>query len=104
MKNLVHALQGKYIDAEDQLQLLAEKINETTLLNDAEIYFDGFHRFTPQELQVIEALMKKCKRVTIALTVDNPEGQILSELDLFYQTTETYHSLRAIAEENQYSD
>ena len=69
-EKLVLALQGKYIDAEDQLQLLSEKLIETTLLDDAEIYFDGFHRFTPQELYIIEILMKKSKQVTIALTAD----------------------------------
>ncbi|PAV29248.1 helicase-exonuclease AddAB subunit AddB [Virgibacillus profundi] len=99
-EKLIHALQDKYIDSEDQLQLLANKINESTLLDDAEIYFDGFHRFTPQELVVVEALMKKCKCVTITLTVDNPDDNV-SELDLFHQTIETYHTLKQIAYENQ---
>ncbi|MFB4167120.1 helicase-exonuclease AddAB subunit AddB [Virgibacillus sp. JSM 102003] len=102
-ENLVHALQGKYIDSEDQLQLLAEKIKDATLLEDAEIYLDGFHRFSPKELLVVEALMKKCKSVTIALTVDNPEEEELSELDLFYQTKETYQILKTIASENNIS-
>ncbi|MGP4106622.1 helicase-exonuclease AddAB subunit AddB [Virgibacillus sp. L01] len=99
-ENLVHALQGKYIDSEDQLQLLAEKVKDATLLEDAEIYLDGFHRFSPKELLVVEALMKKCKSVTIALTIDNPEEEELSELDLFYQTKETYQTLKTIASEN----
>src|SRR5699024_6005898 len=85
-EKLSNYLQGKYIDTEDHLQLLNDKIEEATILNDAEIYIDGFHRFTPQELQVIETLLKKCKRVTVALTMDQT-AQVLSELDLFYQTT-----------------
>src|SRR5699024_9565177 len=100
-EKLVYALQGKYIDAEDQLQLLAEKLSETTLLNDAEIYIDGFHRFTPQELHIIEILMKRSKRVTIALITDQANEEDLSELDLFYQTKETYQTLWAIAHESQ---
>src|SRR5699024_7296827 len=100
-EKLVIALHGKYIDAEDQLQLLAEKLIETTLLDDAEIYVDGFHRFTPQELHIIEILMKRSKRVTIALTTDKMGEENLSELDLFYQTTETYETLQTIAQENQ---
>src|SRR5690625_6542869 len=74
-EKLIYALQDNYIDSEDQLQLLAEKINETTLLDDAEIYLDGFHGFTPQELLVVEALLKKCKCVTITLTVDRPDDR-----------------------------
>lgn len=96
-EKLVIALQDKYIDAEDQLQLLADKIPKSPILENAEIYFDGFHRFTPQELQVIEALMKRCKKITIALTTDEESIQSVSELDLFYQTSETYHSLKEMA-------
>ncbi|GGB39537.1 ATP-dependent helicase/deoxyribonuclease subunit B [Lentibacillus populi] len=94
-------LQDKYIDSEDQLQLLAEKAGQASLLDKADIYFDGFHRFTPQELFVVEALMKKASHVTIALTIDDPEDTAVSELDLFYQTKETYQLLRTIARENQ---
>ncbi|MYL56528.1 helicase-exonuclease AddAB subunit AddB [Virgibacillus halodenitrificans] len=99
-EKLMIALQNKYIDSEDQLQLLADKISESRLLEDAEVYLDGFHRFTPNELVVVEALLKKCKSVTIALTVDGVETEA-SELDLFYQTVETYHQIQQIAIENQ---
>ncbi|WHX24721.1 helicase-exonuclease AddAB subunit AddB [Virgibacillus halodenitrificans] len=99
-EKLMVALQGKYIDSEDQLQLLADKISESSLLEDAEVYLDGFHRFTPNGLVVVEALLKKCKSVTIALTVDGLETEA-SELDLFYQTAETYHQIQQIAIENQ---
>ncbi|ASK60838.1 helicase-exonuclease AddAB subunit AddB [Virgibacillus phasianinus] len=97
---LVYTLQGKYVDSEDQLQLLAEKIKEASFLENAEFYLDGFHRFTPTELQVLEALMKKCGNVTITLTADSAWGRDLTELDLFYQTTETYQVVTALANEN----
>lgn len=94
---LVQQLQGKYVDAEDRLQLLAKQIKDSTFLQDAEIYIDGFYRFTPQELLVIEAMLKKCKQVTVLLTLDEPDKPDLSELDLFYQTSETYHTLKDMA-------
>ncbi|SFA81919.1 DNA helicase/exodeoxyribonuclease V, subunit B [Lentibacillus halodurans] len=100
-ENLIHALQGKYIDSEDQLQMLADKIKDAPLLENADIYLDGFHRFSPKELLVVEALMKKCHSVTVALTTDIPEKDTLSELDLFYQTKETYDALQTIAKENR---
>ncbi|MFP3488610.1 helicase-exonuclease AddAB subunit AddB, partial [Staphylococcus sp. SIMBA_130] len=59
----------------------------------------GFHSFTPNELVVVEALMKQCHSVTITLAVDNPNDTI-SELDLFHQTSETFHILKQIAYEN----
>src|SRR5690625_1427883 len=83
-EKLVIALHDKYVDAEDQLQLLADKISETTLLEDAEIYFDGFHRFTPQELHVIDVLMKKCKRVNVSLNMNKPHEETNSVLFLYF--------------------
>lgn len=98
-EKLIAALKDHYMDGEDQLQLLAEKIGESSILKDAEIYIDGFHSFTPNELVVVEALMKQCHSVTITLAVDNPNDTI-PELDLFHQTSETYHILKQIAYEN----
>lgn len=96
---LMDNLAPHYIDREDQLRLLAEKMPASRLLENAEIYLDGFHRLTPNELAVVEALMKKCKTVTVVLTLDDytkPE----SELDLFYQTKEMYQQIVQIAELN----
>lgn len=98
-ERLTERLAPHYIDSEDQLQLLAEKIGTSRLLEDAEIYLDGFHQFTPNELAVVEALLKKCKTVTVVLTVDDTKEEP-AELDLFYQTKETYHQLVQLAEAN----
>jgi len=98
-EKLLFALKDNYIDSEDQLQLLAEKISDANSLHGADIYINGFHRFTPQELLVVEELMKKANSVTIGLTLGNP-SENTSEMDLFYQTSETYHAIRQTAEEN----
>lgn len=97
---LVMLLQNQYIDGEDQLQLLAEQIAKTSLLKEAEVFIDGFHRFTPIELNVIEQLLKTCKQVTVSLTTDQYEQTSHSEFDLFYQTTDTYFKLKTVAEQN----
>ncbi|SDJ87946.1 helicase-exonuclease AddAB subunit AddB [Sediminibacillus albus] len=97
---LVAALKDQYIDSEDQLQLLSEKIEEAAFLEEAEVYLDGFHHFTPQELLVVEALMKKVKQVSITLAIDGPSDEQTSELDLFCLPAETYQTLRAITKEN----
>src|SRR5690625_243577 len=98
---LTELLQDKYIDGEDQLLLLTEKIAHTTFLEQAEVFVDGFHRFTPKELGILVELLKVAKRVTITLTTDPIEvSKELSELDLFYQTTETYLKLIEVAKEN----
>lgn len=100
-EQLTDALKEHYIDSEDQLTLLGEKIPEASFLEGADIYVNGFHRLTPQELFVLEALMKKAKRMTVTLTLDElPYGEI-PDLDLFYQTKKTYLDLKRLAEECQ---
>ncbi|MBD3110283.1 helicase-exonuclease AddAB subunit AddB [Bacillus sp. AGMB 02131] len=69
------ALFGKYINSEHYLTLLAEKISQSSYLQEAEIYIDGFFSLTPQELLVVQELLKTCKKVTVALTLDTPFRQ-----------------------------
>jgi ATP-dependent helicase/nuclease subunit B len=91
-------LLNKYIDSEDYLRLLAEKIPRSQYLRNAEIYVDGFHSFTPQEYMVLEQLMLHCKRMTVSLTVDAPYNDHLPhELHLFRMTGQTYHDIREMA-------
>lgn len=92
------ALAGKYIDSEDSMQLLAEKIPLLESLRDTEVWVDGFYSFTPQELAVLEALMRHCQRVTVTLTLDRPyDDQLPDDAALFYPTAVTYQKLLGIA-------
>ncbi|GMB08845.1 helicase-exonuclease AddAB subunit AddB [Thermolongibacillus altinsuensis] len=91
-------LSRQYVDSEDYLRLLAEKVKHSRYLREAEVYVDGFHHFTPQEYMVLEQLLIHCKRVTIALTVDAPYNeQLPHDLHLFRMTGRTYHDLREMA-------
>lgn len=93
-------LEGKYIDGEDQLELLIEKIQYSKELEDATIFIDGFHRFTPQELQIIKQLLIHSREVTVTLTIDHAHvTEPIDELDLFYQTKETFITLTNLAKE-----
>jgi ATP-dependent helicase/nuclease subunit B len=92
------ALLGKYLDSDDYLRLLAESLQKSTYLQNAEIYIDGFHSFTPQEYLVIGQLMKSCKCVSIALTLDRPfRSSVPDELHLFRMPAETYGTLYEMA-------
>ncbi|TFD99257.1 helicase-exonuclease AddAB subunit AddB [Jeotgalibacillus salarius] len=86
-------LKDKYIDSEDYLRLLAEKIKDSELISQADIYLDGFHSFTPQEYLVIEKLLSYSKKVTAAVTADLDAKDPL----LFRQTTDTVNKLKGIA-------
>ncbi|MGA9227202.1 MAG: 3'-5' exonuclease, partial [Mesobacillus sp.] len=85
---------GKYIDSEDYFKLLAEKVPASEYLKNAEVYIDGFYSFTPLELMIIDQLIGTCKRVTIALPVDeNFKDEQPDELHLFRVTGETCRNL-----------
>lgn len=99
--SLEKALAGKYLDSEDYLKLLQEKMTYSDTIKNSEIYIDGFHSFTPQELEVVAGLMAHAKRVTIALTSEEsyrPETEP-HELDLFYMTKKTAQLLTQKAKE-----
>ncbi|PLT27708.1 helicase-exonuclease AddAB subunit AddB [Peribacillus deserti] len=95
-------LLGKYIDSEDYFKLLAEHIDRSSYLRNAEIYVDDFYSLTPQELLVLDGLMKACPDITVSLTMDKPAGG-LDESHLFRQTENTYQTLYAMALKNQVS-
>jgi ATP-dependent helicase/nuclease subunit B len=95
------ALFNKYIDTEDYFRLLSEKITQSTYLQSAEIYIDGFYSFTPQEYMVMEQLMKHCRQVTITLTLDRSfHGQAPDELHLFRLSGENCRTLYEMASVN----
>ncbi|KYC63057.1 helicase-exonuclease AddAB subunit AddB [Heyndrickxia coagulans] len=91
-------LEGKYIDSEDYLRLLASAVEKSRYLQDAEIYIDGFHTFNPQEYLVIGELLKKCRRVTVALTTDRAfRGRQPDDLYLFRMPGEAYAHIYELA-------
>ncbi|MFS0782941.1 helicase-exonuclease AddAB subunit AddB [Bacillus sp. 1P06AnD] len=96
------ALIGKYLDSEDYLTLLAAKIPKSSYLQDAEIYIDGFYSLTPQELMVVNELMKHCKKVTVALTMDQAFRQgPPSDFYLFAMSARLYDQLYKSASQLQ---
>ncbi|MFC4403207.1 helicase-exonuclease AddAB subunit AddB [Gracilibacillus xinjiangensis] len=100
---LVQALAGAYMDNEDRLQLLIGKLMESDFLHDTEVYIDGFHHFTPQELMVIEVMLQKAKQVNITLTIDQVNDTVIDPLDLYHVTKETYVQMEQLAQKHNVS-
>ncbi|MFK2825839.1 helicase-exonuclease AddAB subunit AddB [Bacillus sp. B190/17] len=94
-------LMGKYVDSEDYLHLLAEAIAVSDYIQQAEVFVDGFHSFTPQEYMVLHQVMRRAKKVTIALTIDEPFRSVLpEETHLFRMTGETYATVYELARDS----
>jgi ATP-dependent helicase/nuclease subunit B len=56
-----------YIDGDDELTLLIKKLLENDIYKNTEVWIDEFTSFTPQQLEVIRLLAKRCERVNITL-------------------------------------
>ncbi|WP_306454076.1 helicase-exonuclease AddAB subunit AddB [Evansella halocellulosilytica] len=94
-------LANQYLCSEDYLALLAKQIPKSAYLHNANIYIDGFHSFTPLELNVIQELFKQSEHVKVAVTLDRhyETDELIHELDLFHETGNTYQQLLFVAKE-----
>lgn len=83
-------------DGEDRLALLARNIPESRLLSGIEVYIDQFTGFSPQEMEIIRALLATAKRVTVVLTMDTSAEP---QFELVRKTRKELASLARDAEE-----
>ncbi len=88
-------IEGRYIDSEDYLNLLIEKMGQANFLKDAEIWIDGFTTFTPQTYRILEKLISMAKKVTITFTMEfSGKGR---DGDLFQIPEKTYERIMDIS-------
>ena len=97
------SLHKGYIDSEDILSILAKKLKECDLYNDAEIWVDEFTTFTPQQLEVLKVLAKQCKNVNITLCSDGEIQFIEGETDIFDVIKNTENRILKMMQENNIS-
>lgn len=77
-------IKNKFIDEEDILTKLAEKIPESKMFDNSIVYIDEFAGFTKQEYNIVEKILKKAKQVNITICADNLEENSNKESDIFY--------------------
>jgi ATP-dependent helicase/nuclease subunit B len=63
-------LHSGYIDTDDDLTMLCNKLDNCSLFDKAEFYIDEFSGFTPQEYSVIEKLLNKSRGINVTLCTD----------------------------------
>lgn len=68
-----------YLDPDDYLLLLAERIESSQMLTKARVWMDGYTGFTPQEYIVLGKLLSTVKDIKITFCLDR-EG-LLGDLD-----------------------
>lgn len=91
-------LENNYLDTEDYLKILAEKIPNSQFLRGATVWIDGFHWFTPVEYSVLEQIIRTADRVYVTLCLSDPEaGEHRRETALFHRQYKTRMLLKTLA-------
>ncbi len=83
-------------DASDDLTKAAELLRGKNLFSGANVFFDSFNGFTPQEYALMEEIFRTAESVTVSLTLDNIPEQSADEL--FVNQVSAAARLRRIAE------
>ncbi|OOM11071.1 helicase-exonuclease AddAB subunit AddB [Clostridium saccharobutylicum] len=91
-----------YIDSDDELTLLGKKLLNSNIYKDCEVWIDEFTSFTPQQLEIIKLLAKRCRRINITLCMESSFIQKEDEdiTDVFNSIKKTEISVMKIMEEN----
>lgn len=97
-------LHKRFIDSDDELTLLAEKLIDCNIYDGSEIWIDEFTTFTPQQLEVIKILAKRAKTVNITLCSDSlGGGSEVDYTDIFDAIRNTENSILNIMKEGNIS-
>lgn len=100
-KSFKEVMGNKYIAAEEILDILYSVIEESEIIRNSTICFDGFTGFTPSQYKLLRRLMKFSKKVIVTVTIDPREeiDCLDEEFKLFHLSKKTINKLKSIAKE-----
>lgn len=96
-------IEGKYVEENDLLTILANQIEETNLIQNSIIYLDEFAGFTKQEYEVIRKFIKLAKQVNITICTDDLNINTNPDIDIFYSNKTTIAKIWNMVNENNFS-
>ncbi len=92
---------NQYIDENDNLTLLAERLELVHDFDDSDIYIDEFVGFTHQEYEILRKLFHKAHEVNITVCVDKLDSKNAPDTDVFYMNKITLDRIFNIAKEER---
>ena len=95
-------LKGKFITAEELLEVLAQVAAQSQILKNSVIVLDGFTGFTPVQYYLLETLLLLADEIVVAITLDERENpyQCQGIQELFYMSKKTVGTFLEIAQRN----
>lgn len=95
-------MQDRYLDSEDQLNLIIERLPESLYMGQAKVWIDNFNTFSAATLKLIEQIMKTAASTTISLTMELAGED--RDRELFALSRYYYNRLHRKAKENGLSE
>ena len=94
-------MESKYITAEEILDVLTDVVEQSDVIKNSVICFDGFTGFTPSQYKLLSKLMVTAKSIVVTVTIDDREklDQVDDEYKLFHLSKKTIHKLVDMANE-----
>lgn len=85
------SIEENLIDTDDELTYLANKLSDCKcgLYSNSQIWIDEFTTFTPQQMEVIKVLAKRCKSINITLCMDDVDNNDDSEVTDIFNSLKT---------------
>ena len=92
-------LRERYITTEEIMDVLSEALEQSELIRNSVICFDGFTGFTPSQYMILEKLLKLGMDVYITITIDKQEdiSRLDEEFKLFHLSKKTIRKLYDLA-------
>lgn len=105
LKDIMTVYQGfrdftrdKYIASEELLDVLCEIIDDSALIQNMVLCFDGFTGFTPSQYKLLSHLLRQAKKIYVTVTMDERVmNQKQQEHQLFYLSGKTIEKLSKLA-------
>ena len=96
-------LRGRFITAEELLEVFAQVAGQSELLKHSVLVLDGFTGFTPIQYHLLETLLRFTKEIIVTVTLDPREDPYNSRgiQELFYMSKKTVETLTKIAARQQ---
>ena len=96
-------MEGKYMTAEDVMDVLCNLAAESDLLKESVLAFDGFTGFTPVQMRVFGELLKLSPKVYMTITLGEQEDPFapVKEQELFAMSKKTVTSICRLAVKNK---
>ena len=96
-KDYTETIDKKYIDENDNLSILIDRIDFIRDFDNVDIYIDEFVGFTYQEYEIIKKLLLKANEVNITICTDDININQNQDTDIFYSNKSTIDKLYFIA-------